>query len=127
MERLWGESKVRERSSELWKDSELQAASSDLQWKDSELQKESELRSTRGELEEGCQHIEVAEATLGSERTTFENAKERFEDDLNQALTAKDAVEARVRVVTDQCQWEMKVFKFKKYKNEYEDGKRGRP
>ena len=41
-------SKVRERSSELRKDSEFQAASSDLQLKDSELQ------STRGKLEEVC-------------------------------------------------------------------------
>jgi len=65
MERLRGESKVRERSSELPNDIELQAASSDLQRKDSKLQKkESELQSTRGELEEARQHIEVVEATL---------------------------------------------------------------
>ena len=44
---------------------------------------------------------------------------------MDQALTAKDAAEARVRAVIDQCQWEMKVFKFKKYKDRYKDGKRG--
>ena len=83
------------------------SGSSDLQRKDFELQKKLELQSTRGKLEV-CQCVEVAEATLGSERTTFENVKERFEDDLDQAPTAKDAVEARVRAVTNQCQWEIR-------------------
>jgi len=33
--------------------------------------------------------------------------------------------EARVQAVTKQCKSEMKVFKFKKYKDVYEDGAQG--
>jgi len=62
---------------------------------------------------------------LGSERIAFKEAKGSLEDDLDQALIAKDTVEAHTKTKTDQCQWEMKVFKFKKYNDGYEDGKRG--
>ena len=59
----------------------------------------------------------MAEATLGSERTAFRVAKKSLESDLDQTLTAKDAMEARVQQIINQCQREMKVFKFKKYKD----------
>ena len=49
-------------------------------------------------------------------------AKGSLGGNLDQALTAKDAMEARVRMI-DHCQWEMNVFKFKKYNNRYEDEK----
>ena len=63
----------------------------------------------------------MAEAALESERAAFKEEKMCLEDDLDQALPAKDAVEACIQTVADQCQWEMKVFKFKKYKDRYED------
>jgi len=62
---------------------------------------------------------------MGSKRTAFEEAKGSLEDDLDQALIAKDTAEAHTKTITDQCQWEMKVFKFKKYNDGYEDEKRG--
>ena len=108
-----------EKNSKLQKrNSELQELSSKLRRKNVELQKESELQSTRGNLEEARQCAEMAEAMLESERVAFE--EECLEDDLEQALAVRYAAEARVRTVTDQCQWEMKVFKFKKYKDGYE-------
>jgi len=48
---------------------------------------ESELQSAWGYLEEACQHADVAEAVLESERATFEE-EECLGDDLNQALVA---------------------------------------
>ena len=74
-------------------------------------------------LKKARQCAEVAEATLESERVAFEE-EECFEDDLDQVQAATDATEARVRTVMDQCQWKM-VFKFKKCKDEYEDGMLG--
>ena len=70
-------------------------------------------------------HAEMAEATLGSERTAFRVAKESLKSDLDQALAAKDAMEACVQQIIDQCQRETNVFKFKKYKDGYKDRKRG--
>ena len=97
----------------------------ELHHKDSESQqKEEELQSIQRELEK-MHDAEMVEATLGSERTAFGVAKESLESDLDQALTAKDATKAHIQQIIDQCQREIKVFKFKKYKDRYEDGKRG--
>jgi len=95
-------------------DSGLQEVGAKLRHKDSKLQQEAVLQSIQRELEEMSHRAEMAEATLGSERTAFGVAKESFESDLNQTLTAKDAAEACVQQIIDQCQREMKVFKFKK-------------
>ena len=75
--------------------------SDELRCKDSELQKESEVQSTRRDLEEARQRAEVAKATLESERAAFEEGKECLEDDLNQALTAKNVAETHVQTMTD--------------------------
>ena len=56
----------------------------------------------------------MTEVTLGSERIAFEEAKGSLADDLDQTLTANDIAEAHFKAITDQCQWKMKVFKFKK-------------
>ena len=104
--------------------SELQEANTELRRKDSELQqKETELQATQRKLVEVRERADMTEATLGSERIAFGKAKGSLEDDLDQALIAKDTVEAHTKTKTDQCQWEMKVFKFKKYNDGYEDGK----
>ena len=47
-------------------------------------------------LEEAFHYTKMAEATLGSERTAFEEAKKFLEGDVDQALTAKDAAKACV-------------------------------
>ena len=62
---------------------------------------------------------EGAEATLRSERAAFEEAKECLEDDLSRALIAQDEAEKREQAVIEQCQREIKVFKFEKYKDGY--------
>ena len=85
------------------------------------LQKESELQSTRGDLEEARQRAEVAEATLESERTAFQEGKYLWITWSRQDF--QESGEARVQTTTEQCQREMKVSKLKKYKNGYEDGK----
>jgi len=83
-----------------------------LQKKNSELQlKETALQSSQQKLEMR-RRAKGAEATLKSERVAFE--EECLEDDLSRALIAQDAVEAREHAVIDQCQQEMKVFKFNK-------------
>jgi len=74
-----------------------------------------------------CQRAEGAEATLRSERDAFEEAMEYLKDDLSRAQTAHDEAEAREEEAKADCQQTLKVFKFKKYKEGYKDGKRGAP
>ena len=62
---------------------------------------------------------------MRSEWNAFEEAKECLSDDLNQALIALGEAEAREQEVIADCQHVLKVFKFKKYKEGYEDGKCG--
>jgi len=52
---------------------------------------------------------------------------EYLKNDLSQAQIAHDDAEAREQEVIVDCQCMLKVFKFKKYKEGYEDGKRGTP
>jgi len=72
-----------------------------------------------------CQRAEEAEATLRSEWDTFEEARDCLKDDLSRALIAQDAVEAQEQVMIDHYLKAVKVFKYKKYKEGYKDGKRG--
>ena len=65
-----------------------------------------------------------AEATLRSERDTFEEVMECHKDDLSQVHITHDKVEAREKKAIADCRYTLKVFKFKKYKEEYENGKR---
>ena len=102
----------------------MQEVGTELHHKDSKLPQEEELQSIQQKPEKMRHHAEMAEATLGSERTAFGVAKESLESDLDQALATKDAMEACVQQIIDQCQRETNVFKFKKYKDGYEDGKR---
>ena len=61
--------------------------------KESELQQETELLVTQRELGEARERAEIAEATLGSERIAFVEAKESLEGDMDQALiTARHAL-----------------------------------
>ena len=91
---------------------------------DSELhQKEFALQTAEQELKEMRQRAEKAETTLRSERDTFEETKECLGDDLSRALVAQDEAEACKREVVDHCLRAVKIFKFKKYKEGYKDGK----
>ena len=91
--------------------------------RDSELQqKEFALQTVQQELEKIHQHAEGAETTLRLERDTFEET-ECLEDDLSRALIAQDEAEAHKQEAINHCQRVVKVFKFKKYKERYEDGK----
>ena len=63
--------------------------------------KEVRVTVDSGGLEEAHQCADVEEATLEWERAAFEEEKECLEDNLDQALAAKDAVEAHVHTVVD--------------------------
>jgi len=94
--------------------------------RDSELQqKESALLAVQQELEEMRQRAEETEAALRSERDAFEEAKKCLNDNLNQVQTALEEAEARDQESIADCQHALKVFKFKKYKEGYEDRERG--
>jgi len=49
---------------------------------------------------------------------------ECLNDDFGRAQIALDEAEAREQEVIADCQYTLKVFKFKMYKEGYEDGKR---
>ena len=72
-----------------------------------------------------CQHAVGTKATLRSERDSFEEAMECLKDDLSQAQIAHNEAEAQEQEVIANCQCMLKVFKIKKYKEQYEDGKCG--
>ena len=94
--------------------------------KDSELhQRKSALLAAQQALEEARQRADGAKASLRSERDTFEEVMECLTDDLGRAQIAFDEAEAREHVIIAECQCMLKVFKFKKYKEGYEDGKCG--
>ena len=96
--------------------------------KDSELQqKESELLAAQQALEEMHQRAERAEATLRSKRDAFEEVMEYLKDDLSQAQSTHDEEEERDQEAIADCQRMLKVFKFKKYKEGYEDERGGTP
>ena len=95
--------------------------------KDSELQQRgSALLAAQQPLEEMRQRAEGAKATLRSERDAFEETVEYIKDDLSRAQIAHDEAEAREQEAIADCQRALKVFKFKKYKERYEDGNVGR-
>jgi len=71
-----------------------------------------------------CVSMPEAEATLESERVAFDATKACLEDDLNRTLVAQDEAESREREAIDHCQRALKVFKYKKYKDRYENWKR---
>jgi len=96
-----------------------------LKW-DSELQqKEFVLQTAQQELKEMRQRAERAEAILRSEHNAFEEKMECLEDNLSRALIAQDEAKVCERKAIDHCQRAVKIFKFKKYKEGYEDAKRG--
>ena len=92
--------------------------------RNSELQqKKSALLAAQQELEEMHQRAEEAEATLRSERDAFEKATECLNDELTRAQIAQDEADEREQQAIADCERVLKVFKFKKYKEGYEDGK----
>jgi len=94
--------------------------------KNSKLQQiEYALLTAQQVLEETCQHAEGTEATLRSEQDAFEETMECLNDDLSRAQITLDEAKAREQETVADCQRALKVFKFKKYKEEYEDGKHG--
>ena len=107
--RLW--EKLGKKGSEMLKDSELH-------------QRESALLAAQQALEEACQRADNAKATLRSERDAFEEAIECLNDDLGRTQIALNEAEAREQEAIVDCQRTLKVFKFK-YKERYEDEKRG--
>ena len=74
-------------------------------------------------LEEARHHADGAEATLRSKQGMFE-VIECLNDDLGRTQIALNEAEAREQEAIVDCQRTLKVFKFK-YKERYEDGKRG--
>ena len=102
------------KGSEILEDSELQ-------------QKESALLAAQQAPEEMRQHAEGVEATLRFKRDAFEEAMEYLKNDLSRAQIAHDETEAREQEHITDCQHMLKVFKFKKYKEEYEDEKSRAP
>jgi len=94
--------------------------------KDSELQqKESILLAAQQALEETRQRAESAKATLRSEQNTFEETTKCPNDDLSREHIALDEAESREYEAIADCQYAPKVFKFKKYKEGYKEGKCG--
>ena len=55
----------------------------------------------------------------------FEKARKCLNDDLNWVQIALEEAEAREHEAVADCQYALKMFKFKRYKVEYADGKRG--
>ena len=70
------------------------------------------------------QHAEGVEATLRSEQDAFEETMECLNDDLSRAQIALNEAEACEQEAIADCQRVLKVFKFKKHEEGYEDGKR---
>ena len=108
------------------------AAEGDREKKGSEMQKDSKLQQKESALLEVWQdlermrvRVEEAEAALRSERNAFEEVRECISDDLNRVQIAHEEAETREWKAVDDCQHALKVFKFKKYKKGYEDGKHG--
>ena len=81
------------------------------------------MLAAQQELEEKHQRAEKAEATLRSERDAFEKATECLNDELTRAQIAQDEADAHEQEAKANCERVLKVFKFKKYKDGYEDGK----
>jgi len=94
--------------------------------RDSELQqKDSALLEARQDLEGMRLRAEEAEAALRSKRDAFEEVRKCLTNDLDRVQIALKEAEAHEQVVVVDCQHALKVFKFKKYKKGYEDGKHG--
>jgi len=51
--------------------------------------------------------------------------RECLNNELNQVQIALEEAEAREHEAVADCQYALKMFKFKRYKVEYADGKRG--
>jgi len=62
---------------------------------------------------------------LRSEKDTFEEVREFLTDDLNQVQIALEKAEAHEQEAIADCQHVLEVFKFKKYKEGYEEANRG--
>ena len=69
------------------------------------------------------QRAKKAEVILRIEQDAFEEAKEWLNDDLSRVLIAQDKTETHKQEAIADCQQALKVFKFKKYKEGFEDGK----
>jgi len=69
--------------------------------------------------------VEEAEAALRSERDVFEEVRECLTDYLNWVQIALEEAKVRKQEAVTDCQHVLKVFKFKKYIEGYEDGKCG--
>ena len=64
---------------------------------------------------------------MRSEQEAFEKIMEYLKDDLSQAQITHDEAEAHEQEAIADCQHALKVFKFQKDKEGYEDGKCGAP
>ena len=64
---------------------------------------------------------EETEATLRSERDAFAEVRECLTDDFDRVQIALEEAEAREQEAVADCQHALKLFKFKKYKEGYED------
>ena len=97
---------------------------SEILEKDSELhQREFALLVAQQTLDEVRRCADGTEATLRSKRDVFEEAMECLNDDLGRTQIALDEAEAHEQEAVVECQRALKVFKFKKYKEAYEDEK----
>ena len=68
-------------------------------------------------------HAEKVEAFLRSEQDAFEEVRECLADDLNLVHISLEETKTREHEAVAECQHARNVFKFKKYKEGYEDGK----
>ena len=91
----------------------------------SELEKGSELQSALKELSAVRQLIEDAKAEHDCERIAFQDEKEDWFHQLEQALAGKAEAEEAGDVVA-RVQKEVWIFKLMKYKEGYKDGAQGK-
>ena len=88
-------------------------------------QKKSVLLKARQDLEGILVREEEAEAALRLERDAFNKVRECLINDLNWVQIVLEKAEACEQEAVADCQHALKVFKFKKYKERYEDVKCG--